>query len=209
MKLDETKLLRMNLQLFADENGGSGADDADGNGSDDGGNEDDKPSYEELLVQLAKAKADADKWKRANDASSSQSAAWKKKYKERLDEKEAQSEEAKEAEALKDQELADLRKEVARNKSIKRFMQVYKMSEEDAEAMADLEADGELEEMDKKMQKHLDSLEKDAFQKAIQNRHDTHAGNGGTGETVAETLAKKLAKSNKEISTDILKNYIR
>lgn len=199
----------MNLQLFAEgsENGGADGGGEAGGSTDEGS----KLTYEQLEAELAKARAEADKWKRTNDKTSSESAAWKKKYKERLDSDEAKTEDEKEAQAEKDKELADLRAEVAKQKAVKRFMKVYKMSEEDAEDMADMEAAGDLDGMDAKMQKHLESMEKDAYQNAIKNRHETHAGNGdGKGETLAEKLAKGLAKqSSSTANEEILKNFFR
>lgn len=105
----EKKLFPLNLQLFANDDGGNG----------DGGNGSEAPktyTQEEMDLLIA----ERDKYKKANDNLSKENADYKRKAKEKLSVEERIAEEQK----AKDEELANTRKELLTIKMSKELMNV-------------------------------------------------------------------------------------
>lgn len=200
--------------------GGSGSDGIDG--SDDGANDDgDGESLESLKAQLAKAKADAERFKNAIDKNTKEA----KNLKAQLNQANANlrakmTDAEKEAEAQKEkaEELEQVRSELRTIKYSKRLMGVG-MPETDAEEMA--KAIPELEDADAffdALNKFVESVKKtageDRLQKFIsENKIDVSAGQGDSQkDDPAMAFAKRFVEQNKSRATgsnsDIINNFL-
>ena len=172
--------------------------DDDGDGGDGGDNGDDGDeglSLEELKLQLAKAQADIERQKHANNklAKSNKELADKaRKY--MTDEQKAAAD--KEA---RDQELEELKKEVRVSKYSKRLVGIG-MAESDADELAGMipelgeNADLFFDGFGKFVEGIKKSAGEAAVQKLLKDRPETNAGNGGTGTSVAEEKAQAIGK---------------
>ena len=171
---------------------GIGDDQGAGGASGDGGND---PSIDELKLQLAKAQADLERQKHANDKLS-------KNNKELTDQARKYMSDEQKAAADKeerDKELEALKKEVRVTKYSKRLVGIG-MTESEADELAN-----EIPEMESpdmffdKLGKFIEGIKKtageDAVQKLLKDRPGINAGNGdGAGNSVAEEKAKAIAK---------------
>ena len=194
--------LPMNIQLFAEgsaaesgsEGDGAGSEENNG-GSDDGSKGDKKPTYEELAAQLAAANANMERLKAASNKATKQAADYKRRLHEKMTPEEIEAEKDTSAKSATEERLRELEAELGRIKSVERHMTAFKMNKETAEKFAQLEAD--------------EAIEKAAFQKALSNRPESHAGHDdGKGETQAEKIAKGLKARSIGVDENILKNYI-
>lgn len=79
------------------------------------------PTVEQLMAQLATAKADAEKYKTANDKLSKESADYKRQLRAKLSAEEQEAEAQKEAQRLADEERESLKKELNHIKAEKAY----------------------------------------------------------------------------------------
>lgn len=79
------------------------------------------PSVEELMAQLATAKADAEKYKTANDKLSKSEAEMKRQLRAKLSAEEQEAEAQKEAQRLADEERESMRKELNHIKAVNAY----------------------------------------------------------------------------------------
>ena len=206
----------MNLQLFGYEgNGedpGSGAGGSDNSGADDGG-DDNTPTVEELMAQLAEERAKSAKLQNEKDTASSEAANFKKQLRAKMSANEQEEAAKAEAEAAKDAKIQELETKFRLMDYSKRFMGVG-MDEASATELAGVT--GEIAEPDKFFSA-LDKFVKAAIKKAgedsvealIKSNPSIKAGNGdGGGESLAMRKAKELSRGNKVVNQDILKNYM-
>ena len=209
--------LPMNIQLFAEGSAAEGGSEGDGagseennGGSDDGSKGDNKkPTYEELAAQLAAANANMERLKAASNKATKQAADYKRRLHEKMTPEEIEAEKDTSAKSATEERLRELEAELGRIKSVERHMTAFKMNKETAEKFAQLEADGKAEEYATAMSKHIEAIEKAAFQKTLSNRPESHAGHDdGKGETQAEKIAKGLKARSIGVDENILKNYI-
>lgn len=204
----------MNIQLFADndaaDGGNEGNADVDSNGNEGAENSaDKKPTYDELVAQLAAANANMERLKAATNKATKQAADYKKRLHEKMSPEELDVEKSTTARNETEDRLRELEAELSRIKSVERYMSVFKMDKESAEKFAQLEVDGKAEELASAMSKHIEAIEKAAFKKALSSRPESHAGNAdGKGETQAERIAKGLKARSSGIDENILKNFI-
>lgn len=84
--------------------------------------ENNTPTVEELMAQLAAERAEKEKYKSASDKASSEAAKYKKELRSKQTAEEQEAEAKAEADKLRDEELESLRKELNHNKvSLKPF----------------------------------------------------------------------------------------
>lgn len=81
-------------------------------------------NVEELMAQLAIAKADAEKYKSANDKLSKSEAEVKRQLRAKLTAEEQQAEEQKEAQRLADEERESMRKELNHIKAVNAYKEI-------------------------------------------------------------------------------------
>lgn len=199
--------------------GGSGSGTNDN--PDDGANDESDDSLESLKIQLAKAKADAERYKNAIDKNAKEA----KKLKGQLNEANANlrakmTDAEKEAEAQREsaEELEQVRTELRTIKYSKRLMGIG-MAESDAEDMA--KAIPELEDSDAffdALGKFVESVKKTAGEDRLQkfiadNKIDVAAGQGDSSkDDPAMALVKKFVdaqkSANKGTQENIIKNYL-
>lgn len=140
-------VMKLNLQQFAEGEGGDGTADsgADNGGTGDNGaggnnggtNPGEGGDMKSLMAQIEQMKADMAKQKTALDAATSQAADYKKQLRTKQTQEEIDAANKKEADEKAAQELAELRKEVARAKSTKSVMSKLSLDEESAGKIAE------------------------------------------------------------------------
>ena len=170
-------------------------------------------AYQELVSQLSEARAEAAKWKNANDKSSQEAASYKKQLRAKMTAEEQDAEAKAEAERLKDERIQEMATQLRIMDYSKRYMGVG-MDEKTAEVFAGLT--GELEDvekffsnLDKFVQTKIKSAEEDSIQKFLKSRPDIKAGTGTTENSLALEKARELAKKNSGVNENILKFYKR
>lgn len=192
-------------RFAADDGGDPGAGDDGGSGGSSADNPE-EPTLDELKIQLAKAKAQADRYKNSIDNLTKKNGELTKQNRQYMsDEQKAQADQEE-----RDKELAELRKEVRVTKYSKKFVGLG-MDEESADEMAGILPD--IEESDKFFEtlgKHLDVIKKaaadEAVQKLLENRPGINSGNGNGGkaspadEIAVELAKRKLSNSNSKIA---------
>lgn len=212
----------MNLQIFAEsgEGGDAGAGGSTGSGGGTGagegsGGEENTPTVEELVAQLAAERARSAKLQNEKDTASSEAATYKKQLRAKMSADEQAEEAKKEAEAAKDARIQELETKFRINDYSKRYMGVG-MDEAAATELAELT--GEIADVDKFFSA-LDKFVKAAVKKGsedyvqtlIKNGGSINAGNGdGAKESEAVRLAKESAarRSNKGFNEDALKQWM-
>ena len=202
----------MNLQFFADGEGGETPETADG---EDAGGEtpetkDNNPTYEQLVAQLAQERADKEKYKNLNDKSSREAAEYKKQLRTKLTAEEQEDIAKKEADEAKDARIKELEEKMAIIDNTSFWVgKSIGMDETLAKATAEAEAKGDKEAFRKNIEKHIKSIRDSAYQQALKDRPDIAAGHGTADKkSLAAELAVKSAKKNTTADTAILKNYI-
>lgn len=173
--------------------GGEGGDGGDGN--DDGS---EGMSIEELKLQLAKEKAEKERFKSSVDNLT-------KKNKELTDKTRKYMTDEQKAAADKearDQELEELKREVRMSKYSKRLVG-FGMSESDADELAGIipelgdNSDSFFDGLGKFIEAVKKTASEAAVQKLLKDRPDINAGNGnGGGISVAEEKAQAIGKRN-------------
>lgn len=82
------------------------------------------PSVEELMAQLAAERAEKEKYKSASDKASSEAAKYKKELRSKQTAEEREAEAKAEADKLRDEELETLRKELNHNKAVSAYKDI-------------------------------------------------------------------------------------
>lgn len=170
-------------------------------------------AYDELVTQLSEARAEAAKWKNANDKSSQEAASYKKQLRAKMTAEEQDAEAKAEAERLKDERIQEMATQLRIMDYSKRYMGVG-MDEKTAETFAGLT--GELEDvekffstLDKFVQAKVKAAEDESIQKFLKSRPDIKAGTGATEAPFGMEKAKSLAQRSSGVNEDILKYYRR
>ena len=83
--------------------------------------ENNTPTVEELMAQLATERAEKEKYKSASDKASSEAAKYKKELRSKQTAEEQEAEAKAEADKLRDEELESLRKELNHNKAVSAY----------------------------------------------------------------------------------------
>ena len=88
------------------------------------GKENNNPSMEELMSQLAAARADADRYKNANDKLSKESADYKRQLRAKQTAEEQEAEAKAEAQRIADEERESMRKELNHIKAVNAYKSI-------------------------------------------------------------------------------------
>lgn len=206
----------MNLQLFA-EVGDVGSDGVGGSGKegvDLGGDGDDNPpTVEELMAQLAEERAKSARLQNEKDSASSEAANFKKQLRAKMTANEQEEAAKAEAEAAKDAKIQELETKFRLMDYSKRFMGVG-MDEASATELAGLtgeiaEPDKFFSALDKFVKATIKKAGEDSVEALIKSNPSIKAGNGdGAGESLAVRKAKELSGGTRTVNQDILKNYM-
>lgn len=148
-------------------------------------NPDGEPSTQDLLVRIAKLERNLDK-------ASSEAAAYKKKWKESLSEKEQADMEKAEAQAKKDEEVAQILRENKLFKTERKYL-ANQWTPEEAQKMALAEVDGDEDEKIKLTAQVQARLIKEAVAKEIASRPDVNIGGGNGGSTYTDEQLKAMS----------------
>lgn len=216
--------MKMNLQFFAD----GGTDGAQAGTSGEAGAgaansaEENLPTREELLEELAQArteaaqaKADREKYKNSVDDLTKKNKNLTQAVRERMSADEQAEAAKQEAENARNAEVNDLRKELAIMKNTAFWSNKrVGMDEELARTMAEEEASGNTESFHENIAKYIEAVRKSSFdegyQKYLKERPDVAAGNGNVDKnTVANEKAVASAKRMGGVNENILKQYRR
>lgn len=120
------------------ENGGAGAEGGSESTEEAGGDEDgDEDPTAALNAEIARLKSDLAKQKSALDAATSEAGKYRKELKSKMTQEQIAESEKQEAAEKAAKELADLRKEVAKGKTVKSVMGKLGIGEEDAGELAE------------------------------------------------------------------------
>ena len=102
---------------------------------------DNAPSVDELMAQLATAKADAEKYKNANDKLSKSEAEMKRQLRAKQTSEEREAEERAEAQRLADEERESMRKELNHIKAVNAYKEIPE--EKTVESLIDAVSDAD------------------------------------------------------------------
>lgn len=227
MSRNLTRLIPMNIQMYAESGTGDGGATSGQEGNPAGdtgnpeGNEPSEPTREQLLEKLAaaetratQAEADAEKWKNANDKSSTEAANFKKQLTAKMTAEEQLDAAKKEAQEAMVKEMNDMRTELSTIRATRRYM-TLEMSEEKAEETAKAEIDGDMEKVTSNIAAHIKEIKKVAAEDAVnrfltEHHMDINAGSGDADKlSLAEEKAKEFAtKKSRAVNADDLKRFM-
>lgn len=216
--MQKQHLIPFNLQFFAE--GGS-----DGNGTEGGtpsGTDnqtgDNKPTYDELMEQLAQAQtqiaqanATSERYKNSINDLTKKNGELTKQVRERMTADEQADIAKKEADEAKDARIKELEEKMAviDNTSFWGGASIG-MDEALAKATAEAEALGDKEKFRANIVKHIKTIKENATQQALKDRPDISAGNGDTDKNAAaKEAAQAAAKRAGTANQDILNHYRR
>ncbi len=208
------KLMPMNLQFFAEDGSSGGGSGAGGSVEDTSveGTEtkENTPTVEELLAQLAQERANSAKYKNLSDKYSKEAADSKKQLREKMSAEDQEAAAKKEADEAKDNRIKELEERMAiiDNTSFWGGKSIG-MDEALAKSTAEAEAKGDKDAFRKNIASHIEAIKKAAYNQALKDRPDIKAGSGEPGkDSLAEELARKVAKKNVSVDTNSLKNFM-
>ena len=195
--------------------GGSAGEDAgDDDGGQDNDGEDDGDDVSALKSELARWKAEAERFKKSNDKVLKE-----KKQLEQERRKNMNAEQlAKEAQEERDKEFEEMKRELRISRYSKRLVGMG-MTEQDADAFADNipemeESDAFFDTLSAFVKAREKAAGENAVQKLLRERPDIHAGSGDSADDdPAMRIAKAKVQQNKNLnqakkSTDIINNYV-
>ena len=190
-----------------DNAGGSGDNNPDADDSDN----DDNPSVDDLMAQLAKAKADYQKLKIQSDKNAKDA----KQYKDQARAHMTAEQQAQQAQADREAEFEALKKEVRVTKYSKRLVGIG-MDETQADKMANIlpeieDADAFFDALNTFVASVKKTSADDAVQKLLKERPEIHAGGGDSDKddpsmAFAKNFISQRSKSG--VNADILKNFM-
>ena len=82
------------------------------------------PTIEELMAEIARERAEKEKYKNASDKNSAEAAKYKKELRSKQTAEEQEAEAKAEADRLRDEELENLRKELNHNKAVSAYKSI-------------------------------------------------------------------------------------
>lgn len=207
-----------NLQFFAEGAGDSEGSETVAEGSDgqgaETGEEDNGPTMEDVLAQLAEAKAEQARLKLASDKASKEAAGYKKQLQAKMSAEERASEAENERITALEEENKQMKAQMRMASYSKRYIGIG-MDEKTADNMAELT--GELSDVDKfflTLGKFVQAVQKksadDAVQKAIKDYPEIMAGTGDKGTSLSVEKAKSLAASSHfgTVNQEALKQFM-
>lgn len=180
----------------------------------EGGVENEKPSVEELMAQLAQERAEKEKLRLAKDKANSEAAKYRKSWESKTSAEEQEMEARKAADEAKDARIQELESKFRTMDYSKRYMGIG-MDEKTAESLSELT--GELTDTDKffsALSKFITASNKSAGENAVQelikNNPEIKAGSGADSRnSLSEEKAVSIGKRTAGANEDILKHYRR
>lgn len=203
----EKKKLPFNLQFFADEPADTPPQNEPENSEppkseppkdDPTKNE---PSIQDLMVELAKVK-------RAQEKAATEAAEYKKKWKESLSEQEQASMEKAEAQAKREEEIAQILRENKIYKTERKYRDIGWTSEE-ASKMAIAEVDNDEEERIRLSAAVQARLVKEGVAKEIASLPNVNIGGGSASSVTVEQFDKMTMVERSELKTKDPEEYER
>ena len=178
------------------------------------GVENEKPSVEELMAQLAQERAEKEKLRLAKDKANSEAAKYRKSWESKTSAEEQEMEARKAADEAKDARIQELESKFRTMDYSKRYMGIG-MDEKTAESLSELT--GELTDTDKffsALSKFITVSNKSAGENAVQelikNNPEIKAGSGADSRnSLSEEKAVSIGKRTAGANEDILKHYRR
>ena len=204
----------MNLQFFA-ESPGDGGDGGDGgsDGSEGDGGENDTPTVEELMAQLAQERATNAQNKAALDRALKEKGELTKNLRKRMTAEETANEEKRLADEAKDAEIKELKEKFRTMDYSKRYMGIG-MDEKTAESLSELtgdlpDVDKFFSALDKFVKAKIKTAGENAVQELIKSNPDIKAGTGSTDKNAwVGDVAKELAHQKTGVNTSNLERYM-
>lgn len=141
-------------------------------------------SYDELLAQLDRERAEKARYKAAVTKTSSEAAEWKKKFRQRQTAEEQEADAKREEAEQQKEHLRTVERELSLIKATNRYLK-QGMDEKLAKECAELEADGDMETLMQRISANREAQIADAVKKAqedlLASRPEINAGNGEDG----------------------------
>ena len=204
----------MNLQFFAESpgDGGDGGDGGSDGGEGDGG-ENDTPTVEELMAQLAQERATNAQNKAALDRALKEKGELTKNLRKRMTAEETANEEKRLADEAKDAEIKELKEKFRVMDYSKRYMGIG-MDEKTAESLSELtgdlpDVDKFFSALDKFVKAKIKTAGENAVQELIKSNPDIKAGTGSADKNAwVGDIAKELAHQKTGVNTSNLERYM-
>lgn len=204
----------MNLQFFA-ESTGDGGDGGDGgsDGVEGDSGENDAPTVEELMAQLAQERATNAQNKAALDRALKEKGELTKNLRKRMTAEETANEEKRLADEAKDAEIKELKEKFRTMDYSKRYMGIG-MDEKTAESLSELtgdlpDVDKFFSALDKFVKAKIKTAGENAVQELIKSNPDIKAGTGSADKNAwVGDVAKELAHQKTGVNTSNLERYM-
>ena len=204
----------MNIQFFAESpgDGGDGGDGGSDGGEGDGG-ENDTPTVEELMAQLAQERATNAQNKAALDRALKEKGELTKNLRKRMTAEETANEEKRLADEAKDAEIKELKEKFRTMDYSKRYMGIG-MDEKTAESLSELtgdlpDVDKFFSALDKFVKAKIKTAGENAVQELIKSNPDIKAGTGSADKNAwVGDIAKELAHQKTGVNTSNLERYM-
>lgn len=204
----------MNIQFFAESpgDGGDGGDGGSDGGEGDGG-ENDTPTVEELMAQLAQERATNAQNKAALDRALKEKGELTKNLRKRMTAEETANEEKRLADEAKDAEIKELKEKFRTMDYSKRYMGIG-MDEKTAESLSELtgdlpDVDKFFSALDKFVKAKIKTAGENAVQELIKSNPDIKAGTGSADKNAwVGDVAKELAHQKTGVNTSNLERYM-
>lgn len=204
----------MNLQFFA-ESTGDGGDGGEGgsDGVEGDSGENDAPTVEELMAQLAQERATNAQNKAALDRALKEKGELTKNLRKRMTAEETANEEKRLADEAKDAEIKELKEKFRVMDYSKRYMGIG-MDEKTAESLSELtgdlpDVDKFFSALDKFVKAKIKTAGENAVQELIKSNPDIKAGTGSADKNSwVGDVAKELAHQKTGVNTSNLERYM-
>ena len=204
----------MNLQFFA-ESTGDGGDGGEGgsDGIEGDSGENDAPTVEELMAQLAQERATNAQNKAALDRALKEKGELTKNLRKRMTAEETANEEKRLADEAKDAEIKELKEKFRTMDYSKRYMGIG-MDEKTAESLSELtgdlpDVDKFFSALDKFVKAKIKTAGENAVQELIKSNPDIKAGTGSADKNSwVGDVAKELAHQKTGVNTSNLERYM-
>lgn len=182
------------------------------------GTEETKPSYEQLVEELArsraneaKAVADSARFKNSIDDLTKKNGELTKQVRERMTAEEQEQIAKKEADDAKDARIAELEaREKIRDYTELLMDKDIGMAKKEAKDLSEMLVNGDFEKSLEILGKHIKTIKDEAYQQAMSDRPAINAGNGaGDKDAIGIEMAKASARRVGGINEEALKSYRR
>lgn len=179
---------------------------------------DEKPTYEQLVEELAKSRAneakavaDSARFKNSIDDLTKKNGELTKHIRERMSAEDQEQIAKEEADKAKDARIAELEnREKMRDYTELLMDKDIGMAKQEAKELAEMLVNGDFEKSLEIFSKHIKSIKDSAYQQALKDRPDIAAGNGDPDKNaLAIEKAKASAGRRSGVNEDILKHYRR